>query len=56
MTSSTEFVIYLEDPGVDIKVCSNQFCKLVVKIFGTVNIVGTNWNRDVSLVENTFGT
>ena len=55
MTSSTKFIINLENPSVDIEVVSNQFGQLIVEVLLIVNIMSSNGHRDIGLSKNAFG-
>jgi hypothetical protein len=56
MPSSIEFIVYLEDPGVDVEVVRDEFCKLLKEIILIVNVVSTNWYRDISHLKDSLST
>lgn len=56
MSSSVEFIVYLEDPRVDVEVVRDEFCKLLKEIILIIDVVSTNWYRNISHLEYSLGT
>ena len=56
MSSTIEFIVYLEDPGVDVEVVRDEFRKLLKEIILIVDVVSTNWYRNISYLKDSLST
>ena len=56
MSSTVEFIVYLEDPGIDIEVIRDEFCELLKEIVLIIDVVCTNWYRNISHLKDSLGT
>ena len=51
MASTSELVVNLEYPGVDVELIGDQFCEQLVEVLLAVDVLGSNWHRYVCLLE-----
>jgi len=56
MASAIVFVIHFEDPYVDVQVVSYQSGQSSLKLLLLVDIVSTDRDRDITVLENTLGS
>lgn len=56
MSSAIEFIVYLEDPSIDIEVVRDEFCELLKEIVLIIDVVCTNWYRNISHLKDPLGT
>jgi hypothetical protein len=55
MSSAIELIIDFKDPGINVQIVSNQLGQLLNKISLSVNVISSDGNWNVSLLENSFG-
>jgi hypothetical protein len=53
--SPAKLIVYLEDPHIYVKVVSDEPCERLLEFLALVDVIRTDRNRNVTLLEDALG-